>query len=218
MYALIVGGGHTGRHVAEALLAAEHRVAIVERNRILARQLAEETKAQVVEGDGADPKVLERAGVLRSDVVVAVTGDDEDNLVVCSLAKREYHVPRTVARINHPNNSWMYGKDMGVDVGISQAHIISQLILAEVTVGELTTLLRLQEGEVSLLEETVARTSRANGRTVGELRLPEGAVPVALLRGARVLVPTPTALVQAGDRLVVLARSDLEPQVAEALR
>jgi len=218
MFALIVGGGHTGRHVAESLLAAGNAVVIVEKRREQAQKLAGELAAQVVEGDGADPAVLERAGILRADVVVAVTGDDEDNLVVCSLAKREYHVARTVARINHPNNAWMYGKDLGVDVGISQAHIISHLILAEVTVGELTTLLRLQEGEVSLDEETIAPESRAVGRTIGELRLPEGAALVALLRGPKVLVPATSITLAPGDRLVFLVHRGVESQIADALR
>lgn len=218
MYALIVGAGHTGQHLAGSLKAAGHDVVLVERRRDLAQKLSQQMNVQVVEGDAADPKVLERAGVLRADVVVAVTGDDEDNLVVCSLAKREYRVPRTVARINHPNSAWMYGSDMGVDVGISQAHIMAQLILAEVTVGELTTLLRLQEGEVSLVEETIAPESKAVGRTIEELRFPSGAVPVALLRGPRVLVPARTVVVEASDRLIALASRGQERQIADALR
>ncbi len=217
MQAMVVGGGHTGRYLAEKLIGEGHTVVIVERQRGLAEQLAREVAAQVVEGDAADPKVLERAGVLRADVVVAVTGDDEDNLVVCSLAKREYHVPRTIARINHPNNAWMYGKQLGVDVAISQADIIAHLILAEVTVGELTTLLRLQEGEVSLVEETVAAGSSVVGRAIGDLRLPEGAVPVALVRNGRVLVPGASAVLAAGDRLLILTNRSVQREVAAAL-
>jgi trk system potassium uptake protein TrkA len=150
--------------------------------------------------------------------MLAATGTDEDNLVVCFLAKLEYRVARTVARVNHPNNTWMYGKDVGVDVAISQAHIMSHLIQAEIEVGQLIPLLALQEGEVALVEETIASTSAVVGRSIGMLNLPSGAVPVALVRGRRVLVPTAEVILQAGDRLIALARNEQEQAVGAALR
>ena len=126
--------------------------------------------------------------------------------------------PRTVARVNHPNNTSMYGKDMGADVAISQAHIMSHLIQAEVGVGELIPLLALQYGELALVEETIATTSAFVGRTVGTLELPSGAVPVPLVRCKRVLVPTADVVLEAGERLVALARADQELAVSAALR
>jgi len=149
---------------------------------------------------------------------VAATGTDEDNLVVCFLSKHEYHVSRTVARVNHPNNTWMYGKDMGVDVAISQAHLMSHLIEAEVEVGQLIPLLALQEGEVTLVEETIAANSRAQGLCIGALGLPSGAAPVAIVRGSRVLVPTAEAVIETGDRLIVLSGSAQQQAVSAALR
>jgi trk system potassium uptake protein TrkA len=218
MFAIIVGAGNTGQHVAQALLAEGHSLAIIERRADVFGELPAELAERGVMGDGSEPSVLERAGIRRADVLVATTNTDEDNLVVCSLAKREFDVPRTVARVNHPNNAWMYAKDLGVDVGISQAHIMADLIQAEVSVGDLTSLLRLPEGEVTLIEGTIAPAARAAGRTLGALALPAGALPVALLRGPSVLPPAATATLAAGDRLVILAERALENQVAEALR
>jgi trk system potassium uptake protein TrkA len=218
MFALIAGAGTVGTYVGSSLRAEGHDVALIEIQPAVAGALPEGLAPLVVEGDATEPGVLERAGVRRADLVLAATGVDQDNLVVCFLAKHEYGVQRTVARVNHPNNTWMYGKDMGVDVAISQAHIMSHLIQAEIEVGQLIPLLALQEGTVALVEETIADGSSAVGRTVGELDLPPGAVPVALVRGNRVLVPTPDVVIHTGDRLVALARADQEQAVSVALR
>ena len=218
MFAVIAGAGAVGTHVASSLRAERHEVVVVEREHQVVSALPPELSALVVEGDASEPSVLERAGVQRADLVLAATGADEDNLVVCFLAKHQYGVSRTVARVNHPNNTWMYEKDMGVDVAISQAHIMSHLIQAEVEVGQLIPLLAMQEGEIMLVEETIAASSAVVGRTIGALQLPASAVPVALIRGQRVLVPTRDVVIQRGDRLVALARADQERAVSTALR
>jgi trk system potassium uptake protein TrkA len=218
MFALIAGAGTVGTYVGSSLREEGHNVALIELEHVVVSTLPAGLAPLVVEGDATEPGVLERAGVRRADLVLAATGVDQDNLVVCFLAKHEYGVRRTVARVNHPNNTWMYGKDMGVDVAISQAHIMSHLIQAEIEVGQLIPLLALQEGAVALVEETIAECSAAVGRTVGELELPSGAVPVALVRGNRVLVPAPDVAIHTGDRVVALARADQEQAVSAALR
>jgi trk system potassium uptake protein TrkA len=218
MYALIAGAGTIGTYLAERLLAAEHEVRLIERDRDIIANLPVALRSRTVEADATEPSALERAGVRRADLTVAATGVDEDNLVVCFLSKHQYHVKRTVARVNHPNHTWIYGKDMGVDVAISQAHIMSHLIEAEVEVGQLIPLLALQEGEVTLVEETIAATSRARGMCVEGVGLPSGAVPVAIVRGSRVLVPTPEAVLEAGDRLIVLSNAAQQTAVSAALR
>jgi trk system potassium uptake protein len=218
VFALVAGAGTVGSYVASSLLAEGHEVALIEKQRQILSALPPTLRPIGIEGDATEPSVLERAGVRRADLVLAATGTDEDNLVVCFLAKLEYRVARTVARVNHPNNTWMYGKDVGVDVAISQAHIMSHLIQAEIEVGQLIPLLALQEGEVALVEETIASTSAVVGRSIGMLNLPSGAVPVALVRGKRVLVPTVEVILQAGDRLIALARNEQEQAVGAALR
>ena len=161
MYALIAGAGTIGTYLAERLLAAGQEVRLIDKDHDVVVNLPAALRSITVEADATEPSALEGAGVRRADLVVAATGADEDNLVVCFLSKHQYHVTRTVARVNYPNHTWMYGKDMGVDVAISQAHIMSHLIEAEVEVGQLIPLLALQEGEVTLVEETIAATSRA---------------------------------------------------------
>jgi trk system potassium uptake protein TrkA len=218
VFALVAGAGTVGSYVASSLLAEGHEVALIEKQRQILSALPPTLRLIGIEGDATEPGVLEHAGVRRADLMLAATGTDEDNLVVCFLAKLEYRVARTVARVNHPNNTWMYGKDVGVDVAISQAHIMSHLIQAEIEVGQLIPLLALQEGEVALVEETIASTSAVVGRSIGMLNLPSGAVPVALVRGRRVLVPTAEVILQAGDRLIALARNEQEQAVGAALR
>jgi trk system potassium uptake protein TrkA len=147
MYALIAGAGTIGTYLAQRLLAAGHEVRLIDPDPTVITSLPSDVRSIAVEADATEASALEGAGVRRADLVVAATGTDEDNLVVCFLSKHQYHVGRTVARVNDPNHTWMYGKDMGVDVAISQAHIMSQLIEAEVEVGQhvVSAALRLQD-------------------------------------------------------------------------
>lgn len=218
MYALIAGAGTIGSYLAERLLAAGHDVRLIEKDPAVVADLPDALRCVALAADATEPFALEKAGIRQADLAVAATGVDEDNLVVCFLSKHQYQVERTVARVNHPRCTWMYGKDMGVDVAISQAHLMSHLIEAEVEVGQLIPLLALQEGEVTLVEETIGTTSRARGLQIGALGLPSGAVPVALVRGTRVLVPTADLVVQAADRLIVLSAAAQQQAVSAALR
>lgn len=217
MFALIAGAGTVGTYVAKSLRAEGNDVVVIDRLASVLNSLPADLD-QKVEGDASEPSVLERAGVRRADLVVAAAGADEDNLVVCFLAKHQYGVTRTVGRVNHPDNTWMYAQDMGVDVAISQAHIMSHLIQAEIEVGQLIPLLALQEGQVGLVEETIAPSAHVVNRTIATLELPSGAVAVAVVRGRRVLVPTGDVRLQAGDRLIALARGDQQEAVSVALR
>jgi len=214
---VIVGGGQTGFALAEVLTQEKQVVAVVEKDRARAQAIAAEGTVRVVEGDGCDPKVLREAGISSADAVVAVTGHDEDNLVVCTLARFEFNVPRTIARINNPRNQWMFGKDLGVDIALSQAHLMARLLEEEVTVGELVTLLKLREGEVSLVEETINKGSRAVGHSISELALPPNTVCVAILREGRVLLPTAEVVLQPGDEVVALTGAAEAARLGEAL-
>jgi trk system potassium uptake protein TrkA len=218
MYALIAGAGTIGTYLAKRLLTAGHEVRLIDKGHDVLLNLPAALRSITVEADATEPSTLEGASVRRADLVVAATGADDENLVVCFLSKHQYHVRRTVARVNDPTHTWMFGKDMGVDVAISQAHIMSHLIEAEVEVGQLIPLLALQEGEVTLVEETIAATSRARGLCVQDLGLPSGAVPTAIVRGSRVLVPVPDAVIEAGDRLIVLSNAAQQQAVSSALR
>ncbi|MDA8189350.1 MAG: NAD-binding protein, partial [Dehalococcoidales bacterium] len=189
MFVVIVGAGLVGRHLAEILLIDKQRVVVIEKNPAVAAKIAAQLGVKVIEGDGNDPKVLEEAGIRGADVFVAVTGEDEDNLVAATLAKFEFAVPRVMARVNNPKNEWMFGKDMGVDIVVNQATLMAKLLEEEMTLGDLITLLKMREGDVALVEKPVPEGSKAIGSEIGQLGLPEDVVVVALLRAGKVLFP-----------------------------
>ncbi len=220
MHILIVGGGLLGCHLAEVLRRAGHQVTVVERNPLRVEHIRPELDqlgVRVMEGDGADPKVLEAAGIGGAQAVFAVTNEDEDNLVVCTLAKFEFHVPRVIARLNDPKHGWMFSQDMGVDVAVNQAELMARLLEEEVALGELVPLLRLREGRVALAEKAVPPDSRAVGLRVADLPIPAEAACVAVIREDRVLRPAPDLVVQPGDRLMFLVPVEKEHALAGAL-
>jgi trk system potassium uptake protein TrkA len=171
MYVIIVGGGKVGAHLARLLLNEGHPVKVVEIRRAeiprLQADLAEDT---VLLGDGTDPGVLEEAGVRQAQVVAAVSGSDETNLVVLDLARAEFGVPRTIARVNNPKNAWMFAPQMGVDVALNQADLMAHLIAEEMSLGDMITLLKLRKGQYSLAKECVLAAVIRKG----ELLIPRG--------------------------------------------
>ncbi|MBI2955309.1 MAG: NAD-binding protein [Chloroflexi bacterium] len=218
MFVVIVGAGLVGRHLAEILLSDKQKVALVEKKPDVAARVAKDLGVKVVTGDGDDPNILAEAGAAGADVFIAVTGDDEDNLVACTLAKFEFLVKRVMARVNNPINEWMFGKDMGVDIAVNQAALMAQLLEEEMTLGDLVTLLRLREGEVALVEKPIPEGSKSIGSEIGDLALPQDAVCVAILRKGRVLFPKADLTLQPDDRVVILTTTQQEQKVAEALQ
>jgi len=218
VYIIVVGGGKTGSHLAGVLMDSGHEVTIIERRPEILEKLEREVpNAAIVIGDGCDPLVLEEAGVKRANAVAAVTGDDEDNLVVSILAKHVFGVRRVIARVNNHRNEWLFTKGMGVDVPVSKAHIVAKLIEEETALGEIVTLLKLKRGEVSLIEETIDGEARAVGRKVSELNLPRGCVLVAVLRGTEVIVPSGDTVLQAGDEVLAVANVACQAELARAM-
>src|SRR2546429_1851774 len=151
-------------------------------------------------GDACEPYILEQAKLGEADVIVAATGDDEDNLVTSLLAKQEFAVPRVVARVNHPKNEWMFTEQWGVDAAVSPPHILTALVEEAVSVGDLVRLLKLERGKVSLVELTLRQDSEAVGRPMYELRLPLDSAIVAVIREEHAAVPQPgTGLAGGGE-------------------
>jgi len=218
MFVVIIGAGVVGSHLAEVLIRDNQNVTLIEKNPARAAHVAKELGVRVIDGDGNDPKVLEEAGARGADVLVAVTGEDEDNLAACTLAKFEFLVGRVLARVNDPNHEWMFGKDMGVDIAVSQAGLMADLLVEEMTLGDLVTLLRLHEGEIALVEKPISLGSRCIGHQIKDLYFPENSVCVAVLRGGRVLFPKTDLALQSDDRVIVLTTTEREPEVAEVLR
>ena len=217
MRIIVVGAGKVGRHIASDLTTAGHQVLVLDKSRAVIQRLsAEQPGIQFKVADACEVTALEAAGVAQADVVAAVTGDDEDNLVVSLLAKQEFGVPRVVARVNHPKNEWLFNETWGVDVSVSTPHLLTALVEEAVTVNTLVRLLQFEGGKARLDEVTLAETSPAAGRPISELRLPRNCTIVAVLRERNVVVPRGDTILEAGDEVVVLLTTDAEDAVRAA--
>lgn len=217
MHVLIVGGGLTGAELARLLLGEGQQVTVVEeREEVAARLQKEIPQAHIILGDGCEPTVLEQAGVRKADVVAAVTGHDEDNLVVCLLARQEFRVRRTLGRVNNAKNEWLFTRDMGVDVSVSGAHIMASLLREEMATLEMAVLLRLHRGDIVLVEDILSPESTAVGKAVRDLKLPSDAVLVAIARDQEIIFPRGSVVLQPGDHVLALIRSGERSQFAAA--
>ncbi|MFZ2757145.1 MAG: NAD-binding protein [Atopobiaceae bacterium] len=208
MNIIIVGGGQTGSYLA-SILSSNHDVRLVEsRKHILAKLEQDLPKGMVVAGTGSDPATLERAGILKADVVIAVTGDDEVNLVVSMLAKMEYGVNRVVARVNNPKNSWMFNQGMGVDVGINQADIMARFVQEGLNLKDVYTIMKLGRDEHAIVQAEVHPDSLAAGAKVKDIELPSEAVIVAIERAGETIVPHGDTILVEGDDVIVFTDSE----------
>src|SRR2546422_7550718 len=211
MRVIVTGGGAVGRHLSVDLAQRGHDVTLVEQNRDLAGKLEMwAPNVKIVLGDACEPWVLEAAEMSKAEVVVAATGDDEDNLVTSLLAKQEFAVPRVLARVNHPKNEWLFDEQWGVDAAVSPPHILTSTVEEAVTVGDLVRLIRLEGGRVSIVEMTLPSGSPNVGRPLYELRMPPDSAAGAVPRRGHVGIPQPETVFAAGDEVVALARPESE--------
>jgi trk system potassium uptake protein TrkA len=218
MKVVVTGGGAIGRHLAHDLAERGHDVALIEQHKETVEQLKDQMpNVNTMLGDACEPWVLEDADLAHADVLVAATGDDEDNLVSSLLAKQEFGVPRVLARVNHPENEWLFTDQWGVDQAVSPPHLLTALVEEAVTTGDLVRLLRLEGGKVSIVEMKLDADSPAAGKPVYELRLPTDATIVAVLREGHVVIVQPETVLAAGDEVVALAVPDAEQSLRDAV-
>lgn len=219
MFTVIVGGGMVGSYLANLFLEEGHQVRVLEKRADVAEKIRQETKAEVVEGDASDPTVLEQTGVQNADVFVAVSGHDEDNLVTCQLAKYTFKVPRVIARVNNPRNEWLYTRQWGVDVSVSQTHIIGQVIREESSLHDIVTLLKLRKGDFALVEAKAGPGSKIIGKPLREVAhfLPQDCIIVAAIRGEELIIPRGTAVLEAGDQVLAVAAPRVEKELEDVL-
>jgi trk system potassium uptake protein TrkA len=227
----IAGGGVVGRSIARDLVRNGHQVLIVEQDpSVVARQsaadeaeigdsadLAAGASVRWFAGDACEVSTLHQAGFGAADVVVAATGDDEDNLVISLLSKQEFAVPRVIARVNHPKNEWLFNETWGVDVSVSTPHLITALVEEALSVGTLVRLLHFAEGKAGLVEVTLADDSPAVGRPISELGMPRDSSMVAIIRERRVVVPRGDTVLAHGDEVIALVTEDSEDGVRRIL-
>jgi trk system potassium uptake protein TrkA len=218
MRVVVTGGGAIGRHLSADLVERGHDVTLIEQDRSIVDLLREEIpQVKVMLGDACEPRILEEAQLPDADVVVAATGDDEDNLVTSLLAKQEFAVPRVLARVNHPSNEWLFNDQWGVDQAVSPPHMLTAMVEEAVTTGDLVRLLRLEGGRASIVETKLTAASPATGKALYELRLPPDSTIVAILREGHVVIPQPETALAAGDELVALAAPESELTLREAI-
>ncbi|RZU49597.1 trk system potassium uptake protein TrkA [Krasilnikovia cinnamomea] len=208
----IAGAGNVGRSIAQELIGNGHQVMLIERQ---PRQLRPERvpEAEWVLADACELTSMEEAEVANCDVVVAATGDDKANLVVSLLAKTEFAVNRVVARVNRAENEWLFTEQWGVDVAVSKPRLMAALVEEAVTVGDLVRLMTFRQGEANLVEITLPAHAPYVGQPVRSVPMPRDAALVAVLRGKRVLVPTPDDPLEAGDELIFVCTTEVEDAV-----
>ena len=218
MFVIVVGGGNTGSQLAKFLIEAGHTVSVIdERQNVLEKLATEIPQEIIINGDGSSPTVLEKAGIKKAQVLAAVTGLDETNLVITSLGKFEFNVPRVIARINNSKNAWLFTPEMGVDVSLNQAEILARLTAEEMSLGDMMTMLKIRRGKYSLVEEKIAPFALAIGLALKDLSLPNNCVISGIIRHGDMVLPRGTTILEEGDEILALVDDRAREQLAKLL-
>ena len=213
MYVIIVGGGKVGYYLTKTLVNENNEVLLIERNPQKVTTFTERFGAVVMQGDGAEMSTLDRAGATRADVVIAVTGEDEDNLVICQVAKTRFKVPKTIARVNNPKNEQIF-RLLGIDVTISQTNLILNIIEQEIPNHPLVHLMTLKHADMAIVETVVDEQSIAARQPISSIQLPPNVVLSAILRDGTLLIPRGDTQLLPGDEVIAVTQRESE----EALR
>lgn len=213
MYVIVVGGGKVGYYLTKTLVSEGHEVLLVEKDRRHAEALTQELGEVVLAGDGCEVRVMSEAGMGRAGTVVAVTGDDEDNLVICQMARRHFDVKRTIARVNDPRNEEIF-RLLGIDATVVSTKIIYSLIEQEVDTGQVVPLTALKRGDIEIVEADLTEASPVIGHALKDVHLPGDAVVAVVIRGDQIVLPSGTTRLEVGDCVIALTR----PQHERALR
>ena len=217
MYIIVIGGGQLGYHLTRALLAESHEVLLIERDAKTSQKLIDEMGSVAVRGDGCEASVLAKAGTSRADMLVAVTGEDEDNLVACQVAKHKFAVPRTIARVRNPRNESLFHK-LGVDVTVSSTNLILEHIEHEMPSHPLMHLMVMHDRNLEIVEVTIPAGSVSVGRKVKDLALPAETVLSLIVRpGQKPVIPGPDTIISADDQVIAIAPSEAEESLRSIL-
>jgi trk system potassium uptake protein TrkA len=219
MRVAIAGAGNVGVFIANDLVNTGHEVQLIEQNQDVVQRVQPHAAAGIewIVADACEVASLRIAKLETCDVVVAATGDDEDNLVISLLAKQEFGVPRVVARVNHPKNEWLFNENWGVDLSVSTPHLITALVEEAVSVGRLVRILQFEGGNVRLVEVTLAENAPVVDKAIRELDIPRDATIVAVVRGEHVVMPRGDTVFESGDEVLAMVTSDSEDDVRQIL-
>ncbi len=218
MYIIVVGGGRVGYYLTKELLNEGHEVLVVEKSAIVCETITDELGSICLRGDGCEAATLAEVGTSRADMLIAVTGDDEDNLVACQVAKHKFNVPRTIARLRNPHRETLF-KKLGVDVTVSSTNIILEHIEEEVPTHPLTHLLEIRDKGLEIVEVKIPPDSTTVGKLVKELSLPPGSILSLIIRKARKpIVPAANTILQAEDQIIAVTPPESEEALRTALR
>ena len=217
MRVAIAGGGNVGSYIAGELVGNGHDVLLLEKSPDVAARLDKVPGVEIRVADACEVNSLRDAKVDTCDVVVAATGDDEDNLVISLLSKQEFAVPRVIARVNHPKNHWLFNESWGVDLSVSTPHLITALVDEAVSVGRLVRLFQLEGGQVRLVEVTLADDAPVSGQAIRDLHVPRDATLVAIVRDDHVLFARGDTVMHPGDEVLALVTSESEESVRRLL-
>lgn len=209
MYVIVVGAGKVGYYLSKRLVNEGHEVLLMEKDRRRAAMLIEELGDLVMQGDGCEIRVMSEAGFGRADTIVAVTGDDEDNLVVCQMAKRQFSVPRTIARVNNPLNEELFAR-LGIDTTVSSTALIYNMIDQQIEPGQMIPLGALRKGQIEVVTINVSETSPVLRRPVRDIGLPDRALIISIIRDENALLPQGDTTFAPGDSVIALVSTQDE--------
>ncbi len=216
MFVVIAGGGRTGAQLASVLISQNHEVRLIEkRAEVLERIHLELPTEAIIEGDPLEMHILEQAGIQRADVLAACSNEDVVNLTLCFMARTQYSVRRTIARVNNPRDVWLFDEKFHVDVAVNQADILASLIQEEMSMGDMITLLKLRRGNYSLVEEKIPEGARAIGVSIMNLNLPEHCVIAAIIRNGEVMIPRGVTVFEAGDEVLAITDAEAAARLEE---
>jgi|LSQX01.2.fsa_nt_gb trk system potassium uptake protein TrkA len=212
MYVIVVGAGKVGYHLAKTLINEGHEVLLLEKDRNTVDTFSDSLGELIVHGDGCEIRTMSEVGMGRANVVVAVTGDDEDNLVVCQMAKRKFGVPRTIARVNDPKNEELF-KALGIDQTVSSTRIIFNLLEQQIETGQVIPLAALKRGDIEVVEASITASSSVLGYKIAQLDLPQKTLIISVIRDEYAIIPHSDTKLREGDSVIAIIKSEHEKEL-----
>lgn len=216
MKVIIIGGGQVGSYIAKLLLENNCFVRVLEKRESVLDKLKKMFPEDIIiSGNGTDPNILESAGIMEADVVAAVTGADETNLVASTIAKFEFNVPRVIARVNNPQNAWLFNAGMGVDVAVNQADFLAHLVVEVMDLRNILTLMKVDRDNYSIVQLIADSQSESANKAVRDLGIPKNTLLIAIYRGEDIIIPHGDTIINGGDKILAFADEEGKIKINE---